>query len=193
MDVVREIISDSSESSDIELHVLDSNDELSSSGSCQTDHREDSITSVTSSENAGRNDMSTTQKKAQSLLDVLKCPQPSILARKRKIITNNPPTGKRSCKSTNRVRKQSKAAASIKPQQRVNEFKGEHLCVSSGKLFCNACREEVNLKKSSVKNHIRSIKHKNSSDALKTKNKREKSITEAIQQHNSEVQGNVAD
>ena len=99
------------------------------------------------------------------------------------ITTNNPPTGKRSCKSTN----QSKAAASIKPQQRIYEFKGEHLCVSSGKLFCKACREEVNLKKSSVKNHIRSVKHKNSKDALKAKTKREKSISEAIQEHNSEV------
>ena len=99
------------------------------------------------------------------------------------ITTNNPPTGKRSCKSTN----QSKAAASIKPQQRIDEFKGEHLCVFSGKLFCKACREEVNLKKSSVKNHIRSVKHKNSKDALKAKTKREKSISEAIQEHNSEV------
>ena len=111
------------------------------------------------------------------------CPQPSTLVRKWTIATNNPPTGKCSCKSTN----QNKAAASIKPQQRIVEFKVEHLCVSSGKLFCNAYREEVNLKKSSVKNHIRSVKHKNSKNALKAKIKREKSISEAIQQHNSEV------
>ena len=156
MDVVRELtlssdsnkVSNNSESSDIE--ILDSSDichsqshdqPLSSSFSLiQTDQREES----------GGSDISTSQKKGQSLLDVLKCPQPSTLARKQTIVTNNPPTGKRSCKSTN----QGKAAASIKPQQRVAEFKGEHLCVSSGKLFCNACREEVNLKKSSVKNHI---------------------------------------
>ena len=75
----------------------------------ETDQREESEMS----ENAGRNDISTPQKKAQSLLRVLKYPQPSILARKRVIITNNPPTGKRSCKSTNRLVKQSKAAASI--------------------------------------------------------------------------------
>ena len=99
------------------------------------------------------------------------------------ITTNNPPTGKRSCKSTN----QSKAAASIKPQQRIDEFKGEHLCVSSGKLFCKAGREEVNLKKSNIKNHNRSVKHKNSKDKLKTKTKTDKSISEAIQEHNSEV------
>ena len=54
-----------------------------------------------------------TQKKAKSLLDVLKCPQPSTLARKRTIAANVPPTGKRRCKSTN----QKKAATTIKPQQ----------------------------------------------------------------------------
>ncbi|XP_065892612.1 uncharacterized protein [Dysidea avara] len=185
MDVVREIDlssdSDVSESSDVEIHDSSSDvcGELASSSSCtllQTHQREET-------ENASESDISTTQKRAQSLLDVLKCPQPSTLARKRAITTNNPPAGKRSCKSTN----QRKAAASIKPKQRIDEFKGEHLCVSSGKLFCNACREEVNLKKSSVKNHIRSVKHKNGKDALNTKNKREKTIAEAIQQHNSEV------
>ena len=59
----------------------------------------------------------------------------------------------------------------------------KHLCVSSGKLFCNACRKEVNLKKSSVKNHIQSVKHKNGKDALTA----EKTISKAIQQYNSEV------
>ena len=81
------------------------------------------------------------------------------------IATNNPSTNKRSCKSKN----QSIAAASIKLQQWIDEFKSEHLCVSSGRLFCEACREEVNLKKSIVKNHIRSGKHENSKDALKAK------------------------
>ena len=61
----------------------------------------------------------TIQKKAQSLMDALKCPQPSSLARKRVSTKNNPPTGKRHCKSTN----DRKAATSIKPQQRVEEFK----------------------------------------------------------------------
>ena len=132
---------------------------------------------------AGEDSTGTTQKKARSLMDVLKCPKPSTWARKRVITTNTPPTGKRRCKSTNN----SKATRSIKPQQRVDEFKGENLCVSSGKLFCNACREEVNLKKSSVRNHIRSTKHKNGKAALNIKNKKERSIAEAIQQHNNEV------
>ena len=69
----------------------------------------------------------------------------------------------------------------------MDEFKGENLCVSSGKLFFNAYREEVNLKKSSVRNHIRSTKHKNGKAALNIKNKKERSIAEALQQHNNEV------
>jgi len=60
------------------------------------------------------------------------------------------------------------------------------LCVSGGKLFCNACREEVNVKKSSVRNHIQSTKHKNGNAALITKNKKERTIAETIQQHNKE-------
>lgn len=186
MDVVKELDlstdsdqSDNSEPSDVEVLKVDSGDaadcgELSSSSS----EGEESGNAA-----AGGSDRSTTQKRAKSLLDVLKCPQPSTLARKRVITSNHPPTGKRSCKSTN----QSKAAVNIKPQQRVVEFKDEYLCVSGGKLFCNACREEVNLKKSSVKNHIQSVKHKNGKDALRAKNKRDKSISEAILQHNSEV------
>ena len=62
---------------------------------------------------AGEDSTGTTQKKARSLMDVLKCPKPSTWARKQVITTNTPPTGKRRCKSTNN----SKATRSIKPQQ----------------------------------------------------------------------------
>ena len=34
----------------------------------------------------------------------------------------------------------------VKPQQRVAVFSGENLVVSSGNLFCQAYREELNLK-----------------------------------------------
>ncbi len=86
---------------------------------------------------------------AQSALDKLKAPKLSDLSRKRKVAVN-PPRGKRRCKSTNT----SAAAASVPPQQRVKEFVGEHLSLSSGKLFCCAYREELNMKKSSVSSHV---------------------------------------
>ena len=74
MDVVREIISsDNSESSDIEAIEYD---DFSSSSSCRIDEETDQREESETSENAGRNDISTTRKKAQSLLRVLKYPQP---------------------------------------------------------------------------------------------------------------------
>ena len=132
MDVVQELDlsseSDSSESDGGDVQDEVSGQLASSCSELQTDP-------------AGEGSTDIIQKKARSLMDVLKCPQPSSLVRKRVITKNNPPTGKRRCKSTN----DRKAATSIKPQQRVEEFKGENLCVSGGKLFCNACREELTL------------------------------------------------
>ena len=34
-----------------------------------------------------------------------------------------------------------------------------NLVMSSHKLFCKACREELNLKRSTIQNHVRSVKH----------------------------------
>ena len=48
----------------------------------------------------------------------------------------------------------------ISPHQRLAEFPYETLVVSSGKLFCEACHSVVNLKKSILKDHIDSEKHK---------------------------------
>ena len=46
----------------------------------------------------------------------------------------------------------------IKPLQRVSEFSHEKLIVSAvSRLFCKVCRET--LKRSTIFNHIKSIKH----------------------------------
>ena len=42
----------------------------------------------------------------------------------------------------------------VSPATHVKEFMGDCLEVRHGKLFCVACREEVSLKRSTVKNHI---------------------------------------
>jgi hypothetical protein len=52
--------------------------------------------------------------------------------------------------------------------------------VSRGKLFCNGCREEVSLKNSSVKNHMRSAKHSEGKKKLARKEKREQEIAIAL-------------
>ena len=48
----------------------------------------------------------------------------------------------------------------VSPQQRVTEFPGEFLTVLSGKLHCEACRTVVTVKKSVVKLHVTSERHK---------------------------------
>jgi len=48
----------------------------------------------------------------------------------------------------------------IKPSQRCAEFSDAPLTVSGGKLVCTACREELSLKRSIIKNHVQSMKHK---------------------------------
>ena len=89
------------------------------------------------------------------MLSVLKAPTPSDLSRKRKIVRNPPPVGKKRVKSTNTQSN----PKTIKPQKRVNEYPKEPFTVASGKLFCQGCREELPLKKSSIEYHIKSAKH----------------------------------
>ena len=144
------------------------------------DQSEQNIEVVTEHSSSGD-----TRQRAISLLDRLRAPRKSELDRKRRTVSNLPPRGKRKCKSTNSSASSS-ATVTIRPQQRVSEFKDESLVVSNGKLFCNACREELNLKKSSVKNHISSVKHKNGKVQLQAKAKRERDIADALQKHNGE-------
>ena len=124
---------------------------------------------------------SSTTSATVSLLDKLRSPRQSELARKRKVRCNHPPAGKRH-------RVSSKVGAfdpkSVTPSHRVREFPGENLIVSSGKLVCQRCREEVGLKSSVVKNHIRSEKHKDGCEKLEQKNARERDIAEALTKHN---------
>jgi len=86
-----------------------------------------------------------------SLLSVLKPPSESDFSRKRKI-AKNPPVGKKAVKSPSNPK-------TVKPQQQVNEYSQEPFTTAYGKLFCQACREELPLKKSSIVYHIKSTKH----------------------------------
>ena len=105
-----------------------------------------------------------------SLLEKLRSPCASELARKRKIDANSaPPTGKK--RSTQNVRKF--VPKSVRPSQRVSEFPGEELTESAGKLFCKACRENIAVKRSVVQNHIKSKKHAESKEKLKARVARE--------------------
>ena len=87
-----------------------------------------------------------------SLRDHLKCPQKSDLARKRKV----PPTGKKRSSGYHGAKD-----PKVEPGKRVKEFPNESLIVSSmGHLFCNACREILSVKRSTLLNHVKFLSMK---------------------------------
>ena len=71
--------------------------------------------------------------------------------RKCKIVTN-PPKGKRTCRGGATT-----DPNGVTPAQRLKELPGEALSVSNGRLFYNACREELSLKSSS--SHANTKRH----------------------------------
>ena len=118
-----------------------------------------------------------------SLLDRLKSPTPSDLARKRKVHCN-PPTGKRRSSGRHGMKE-----PKIKPSQRVSEFPNEELTVSAlGRLFCKACRETLSVKRSTVANHVKSTKHQQSKEKLQKKEAREKDIASALKRYDETTQ-----
>ena len=121
-----------------------------------------------------------------SILNVLHTPKQLLLSRKRRVLRN-----KSAILSGEKRRKGSSSASSepksVTPQQRVKEFRGENLVVSRGKLFCSVCREEISLKSSSVKKHLRSAKHAEGKEKIAKKDKREQEIAIALKAHNEEI------
>jgi hypothetical protein len=116
---------------------------------------------------------------APSLLDRLKAPQKSQLARKRAIKTNSGRFYKRhTIPSTKNDPK------NVSPAERVSQYKDEPFTVSAGKLFCFACREEVGLKKSVIDKHVASAKkHQAAKLRLKDKQQRETDIAQAFREY----------
>jgi hypothetical protein len=111
------------------------------------------------------------EKEVASLLDRLKSPTTADIQRRRKITKNQPPRGKRTC--TGALGSDPKG---VSQNQRVKEFPTEPLTVSHGQLFCSACREQLSLRRSILKNHVESVKHRNSKERLARKCARERDI-----------------
>ena len=150
---------------DCDVSILESN----CSGPTSIHSTSDTETVGVSASNSDDDTNSTTSSVVvNSLLDVLKSPTPSSLHCKRSVASNKPPRSRVRLKRP----KQSNNPSSVSPLQRAKEFKEEKLTVSSGKLFGQACREEVSLKISIIKNHIASAKHQTGKERL-TANKRQ--------------------
>ena len=74
----------------------------------------------------------------------------------------------------------------ISPRLRLNEFPNECLGVygkEGSKLFCNACREELSLRRNIVSNHVASRKHKCSKEKLASRDRRERDIAKHLEEH----------
>ena len=104
----------------------------------------------------------------------LRCPRLSELCRRR-AIQRNPPSGKRRARGHGAF-----DPKSVGPAQRVREFPGESLSVSNKRLFCNACREEVGLKRSVIANHVKSTKHVLGKQRLARKEASERDIASVL-------------
>ena len=80
----------------------------------------------------------------------LSTPEKASISRKRKVQTN-PAEKKRNVRGS--------VDPNVSAWDRVDEFKDQGLTTVSGNLRCDACRETLSKKKSSVKKHVSSIKH----------------------------------
>ena len=150
----------------------------STSSSATGDH--DRCTNV--SEDLSDNAPDSVNQPAVSLLSRLRAPASSELSLKRKC-ASNPPSGKRRSRGSNYVTE----PKSVKSEQRVRKYPKEPFVVSNGALFCCNCRQELCLQSSSVKNHIRSVKHRECKQKLEKKQAREKDIAKALLVYNKEV------
>ena len=116
-----------------------------------------------------------------TLLDKLRSPTSLDLARKRKLVSNPPPKGMKRSKGIVHHEPQSVSAS-----QRVREFAGENLSVLSGKLFCNACRETLFVKKSVLIQHVKSVKHATGKERLASKQARERNIADMLRKYDKD-------
>ena len=134
------------------------------------------------SDSSSSDEIEEAQSQVSSILDVLKAPQPSALARKR-VVRSNPPVGVKKSKGIH-LKSDPK---SISPSDRVKDFSDEGFKVNStNKLFCQGCREVVSCKKSSIETHIKTKKHEKGKERLKKKTATEMDIAQALKAYGKE-------
>lgn len=106
-------------------------------------------------------------------------PAKAVIARERQV-QSNPADKKRNVRGT--------VDPNVSSWERIKEFKDEYLTTVSGKLRCDACKEIISKKKSSVKKHVASQKHLKSKDAIRREKKRDQSVKDLLTK-NSEAKG----
>ena len=101
----------------------------------------------------------------------LSTPEKAIISQKRKV-------------QTNPEEKKSNVRGSVDPNvsswDRVKEFKDQCLTVVSGNLRCDACKETISKKKSSVKKHVASAKHIKALENIKKSKMKDQNIKDLL-------------
>ena len=99
------------------------------------------------------------------LLDRLVPPDSSDLSRKRKINVNR--GGKGGNRRSVSRNEKNNYAPQVSAKKRLEEFNKESFKVASNTVvFCQACKEEISVKKSVIKGHIASKKHSANSEGF---------------------------
>ena len=104
----------------------------------------------------------------------LRTPEKAKIARERKLQTN--PAGK--SRST-----RGQSDPKLSSWQRVQEHKNEYLASVDGKLRCDACKETISKKKSTVKKHISSLKHVKAKKTILESKKKDQSVLELLRRN----------
>ena len=142
---------------------------------------EATTTILPSSSSDGSGDENCSTSSSTSFLERLRSPTPSDLARKR-ITKRNPPRNVKRVKPPRSTHN----PKSVTAANRVRQYSKEPFVVSCERLFCQACREEVGLKKSVIDNHVQhSKKHSVGKERLAEKGKKEEDIANALCAYNS--------
>ena len=105
-------------------------------------------------------------------------PERAAISRKRKVQTN-PVEKKQNVRGT--------ADPTVSSWDRLNQFKGVHLTVVSGKLRCDACNETMCKRKSSVSKHIASQKHIKSKKVIAKSNKKDQTIVDLMKRNDEQM------
>ena len=118
---------------------------------------------------------------AERLLARPRAPCKSDLTRPRKIRQN---VGTRTQKSKPSCNTD---PAGISPAKHVHQFPTEAFTVSAGKLFCSACREEVSLKTSIIRSHMKSNKHQREQEAVARREAQERGTVDALKDYDKQA------
>ena len=100
--------------------------------------------------------------------------QPAAIARNRSMSCSGKPAGKK----TRVAAGPSTKTKRINSAARVNGFPNESLTVSLGKIYCNACHLVLSSKKSIIKNHVTTVRHKKGKEDLEKACVRQQTLSE---------------